>query len=120
MTSLDADRPGERADSTASADRPKAVLFCPACDHKSRVGGDWVESDDTDAGTRTLRCPECSQRVTDRPLPGDARLSPDSTASLLAGGVQTAGDFWAGLVRVWLGLGSRRGRTARTPGSRRQ
>lgn len=44
---------------------PKATLFCPDCDHQSRVDGDWhvVET------TRTTRylCPDCGTEIAVRP-----------------------------------------------------
>lgn len=44
---------------------PKATLFCPDCDHQSRVDGDWhvVET------ARNIRylCPDCGTEITVRP-----------------------------------------------------
>ncbi|MCT9095182.1 hypothetical protein [Haloarchaeobius sp. HME9146] len=48
-----------------SAGRPKATLFCPACDHESPIDGDWVLADHP-TGT-AYDCPSCEATVTVRP-----------------------------------------------------
>ena len=49
---------------------PKATLFCPECDHRSRVDGDWTVV----RTARTVRyaCPDCRTEITTRPT-GRAR-----------------------------------------------
>jgi hypothetical protein len=44
---------------------PKTVLFCPNCDHRSPIAGDWHVLT-TDDG-RHVFCPECGRIVTTRP-----------------------------------------------------
>lgn len=75
MTPHDVSQASTGVDDAASAGRRKAVLFCPDCGHESPVDGDWVALDDPSSGTRTLCCPECSRRLTDRPLPEEMASS---------------------------------------------
>lgn len=42
----------------------KAVLFCPACDHRSPIDGDWIVRE-RDASVE-YRCPDCGNQVTER------------------------------------------------------
>ena len=49
--------------------RPKATLFCPACEHEAHVDGDWVVRTTT-ARVRTA-CPDCGTRVDERPRRSD-------------------------------------------------
>jgi uncharacterized protein YlaI len=57
---------------------PKATLFCPECDHRSRFDGDWTV-------VRTARavhyaCPDCRTGITTRPT-GRARSGSRSPAA---------------------------------------
>ena len=44
----------------------KGVLFCPDCDHRSALGGDWVVRGDGDA--YEYRCPDCDASVLSQPV----------------------------------------------------
>ena len=53
---------------------PKATLFCPECDHRSRFGGDWTV-------VRTARavhyaCPDCRTEIAARPTDRARARSP--------------------------------------------
>ena len=47
--------------------RPKATLFCQACEHEAHVSGDWVIR--TTATRVTTECPDCGTRIDERPRP---------------------------------------------------
>jgi len=42
----------------------KPTLFCPACDHRSHIGADWIESQI--GSTRVLTCPDCGATIDER------------------------------------------------------
>lgn len=57
---------------------PKSTLFCPSCDHRARVDGDWQCAR---IGTKMqYRCPDCGSVVTTRPAGGH---DPDAEAILV-------------------------------------
>jgi predicted RNA-binding Zn-ribbon protein involved in translation (DUF1610 family) len=41
--------------------RPKSVLFCPACDHESALGGDWLVSERN--RVTIYDCPDCGATI---------------------------------------------------------
>jgi len=84
---------------------PKATLFCPACDHLSRVDGDWnvIET----ARTRRYVCPDCRTEIAARPS-GDAR--PSRRRSVPFPGV------WGLGLRAWCRVWRRAVFPARTDG----
>jgi DNA-directed RNA polymerase subunit RPC12/RpoP len=47
--------------------RPKAVLFCPQCDHESPLPGDWLISE-ADVDT-VYACPTCGTTIVEQPRP---------------------------------------------------
>ncbi|WP_254273060.1 hypothetical protein [Haloarcula marina] len=65
---------------------PKATLFCPACDHRSHVDGDWLVRE-TARGTR-YRCPDCRTELTHRPAFEGSRPP-------------RPGTHWPAVVRAW-------------------
>jgi hypothetical protein len=63
---------GSPAPDDAGPPPRKSTLFCPACDHRSPLDGDWrVEAAE---GGRRFVCPDCGATVTTRPTApaGDA------------------------------------------------
>ncbi|MFB6165539.1 MAG: hypothetical protein ABEJ31_10310 [Haloarculaceae archaeon] len=81
----------------------KAVLFCPDCDHRALVDGDWVVVDDAVARSRDVYCPECSRYLTSRPFPGRESRVPTHRRAGTPG--RTAGrrldEHWMAWTRLW-------------------
>lgn len=56
-------RPTHSTDVDGPPDR-KSVLFCPVCDHRNPVDGDWIVHERTTHVE--YRCPDCDERLTER------------------------------------------------------
>jgi predicted RNA-binding Zn-ribbon protein involved in translation (DUF1610 family) len=56
-------RPTRSTEIDGPPDR-KAVLFCPVCDHRSLVEGDWIVRERTTS--IEYRCPDCNELITER------------------------------------------------------
>ena len=73
----------------------KTTLFCPDCDYRSRIGGDWhvVET------TRTVRylCPDCETEIAVRPT-FTSRTGQHASAMFL--------QPWMNSIHVWVGFWS--------------
>lgn len=80
---------------------PKATLFCPGCDHRSRFDGDWTVA--RTARTVHYACPDCRTEIngpSDRPgtvriphgrvLEGVEERVPGVAAGLAPGGASRA------------------------------
>ncbi len=52
------------SDSDGRSCPEKPTLFCPACDHRSHIGADWIES--RIGNTHVLTCPVCGTTVDER------------------------------------------------------
>ena len=61
MTHRDALRDATPDDPPDASARLKTTLFCPDCDHRSPVGGDWVLR--TAGDGYTYECPDCEAVV---------------------------------------------------------
>ncbi len=48
----------------------KGMLFCPDCEHRSALGGDWEVRTDSDADAYEYRCPDCGASVLSQPVFG--------------------------------------------------
>jgi len=105
MTSPDSHQvrsPPSKDESVPPPREHKSVLFCPACSHRDLVDGDWVERDDSTAGVRELRCPECATTLTSRPLPEDSAATGGNDGSELWDHVETVSTLWMSTVRFWV------------------
>ncbi len=60
----------------------KATLYCPECDHESRINGDWLIH--VRADSLTYECPNCGAVI-------DSRLHRDELAEGSSGSLQFAG-----------------------------
>ncbi len=76
---------------------PKTTLFCPDCEYRSPVDGDWR----TDASVtgRRLRCPACDAVVLERPRCGADW--PWSLQRACAEGLRLWTDFWVRTAALW-------------------
>jgi len=84
-------------------DRVKAVLFCPDCGHEGHATADWDTRDDYVDGTRSIVCPECGARVTERPLPNRSANAAASGAWADTGARmpwETWRDLWRSSVQL--------------------
>jgi predicted RNA-binding Zn-ribbon protein involved in translation (DUF1610 family) len=53
------------SDDVAERERPlKATLYCPNCDHASRINGNWIIEIHTDH--LDYECPRCGTLITSR------------------------------------------------------
>ena len=56
----------------------KGMLFCPDCDHRSPLGGDWETH--AEADVYEYRCPDCGASVLSQPV-FESELGPRPAAA---------------------------------------
>ena len=74
-------RPTRSTEIDGPPDR-KAVLFCPVCDHRSLVEGDWIVRERTTS--IEYRCPDCNELITERVHGSHSDFGPDHSGRLRA------------------------------------